>query len=209
MQAIVKAVRGRALPAQVCAVVSNRPDAPALEWARDQGLDTVVVPHGDYASRELFDVALAQAIEIYQPDYILLAGFMRVLGMAFVERFKARMVNIHPSLLPAFPGLHTHQQALAVGVQWHGCTVHFVTPVLDHGPIIAQGIVPVMADDTPDRLADRLLRLEHRVYGEVVGWLAEGRVTLDAMHRVQVRDVASRSFLLSSDGGAVDSREHT
>lgn len=202
MQAIVNIVREQALPAQVCAVVSNSPNAPALDWAKDHGLDTVVVSHKDYASRSLFDAALAQAIDAYQPDYVLLAGFMRVLGTDFVEQFSGRLVNIHPSLLPAFPGLHTHQQALAVGVQWHGCTVHFVAPVLDHGPIIAQGIVPVMADDTPDSLANRLLRLEHDVYGKVVGWLANGQVALDVMQRVQVRDVASRSFMLPPEGGS-------
>jgi phosphoribosylglycinamide formyltransferase-1 len=117
-----------------------------------------------------------------------------------VEQFNGRLINIHPSLLPAFPGLHTHQQALATGVQWHGCTVHFVTPVLDHGPVVAQGIVPVLAGDTPDDLAARLLQVEHRMYAEVVGWLAEGRVTLDAMQRVQVRGVPSRAFVLAPAG---------
>lgn len=200
MQAIVHAVQKGGLPAKVCAVVSNSPNAQALDWARGQGIDTAVVPHKDYPSRESFDAALAQAIEAYQPDYVLLAGFMRVLTTGFVEQFTGRLINIHPSLLPAFPGLHTHQQALAMGVQWHGCTVHFVTPVLDHGPIIAQGVVPVLADDTPDVLAGRLLQLEHKVYGEVAVWLAEGRVTLDAMLRVHVRDVPSRSFILPPNG---------
>ncbi|MDX3894024.1 phosphoribosylglycinamide formyltransferase [Pusillimonas sp.] len=201
MRAIVQTLRERELPAEVCAVVSNSPHAAALDWACEQGIATEVLPHQDYASRELFDAALAQAIEAYRPDYVLLAGFMRVLTTGFVERFNGRLVNIHPSLLPSFPGLHTHQQALEMGVQWHGCTVHFVTPVLDHGPIIAQGVVPVLAGDTPADLADRLLQVEHRVYGEVAGWLAEGRVALDAMQRVQVRGVASRSFILPSDGG--------
>jgi len=201
MRAIVQTLRERELPAEVCAVVSSSPHAAALDWAREQGIATEVLPHQDYASRGLFDAALAQAIEAYQPDYVLLAGFMRVLTTGFVERFSGRLVNIHPSLLPSFPGLHTHQQALAMGVQWHGCTVHFVTPVLDHGPIIAQGIVPVLAGDTPADLAERLLQVEHRVYGEVVGWLAQGRVMLDAMQRVQVHGVASRSFILPSDGG--------
>ncbi len=201
MRAIVQTVRDQALPAEVAAVVSNSPQSPAIEWAREQGLKTAIVPHKDYASREQFDAALAEAIEIHRPDYVLLAGFMRVLTTGFVERFNGRLVNIHPSLLPAFPGLHTHQQALAMGVQWHGCTVHFVTPVLDHGPIIAQGVVPVLAGDTPDELARRLLRLEHKVYSEVVEWLAAGRVTLDAMQRVHVDGVVSRSFILPSDDG--------
>ena len=125
---------------------------------------------------------------------------MRVLTPAFVEHFNGRLINIHPSLLPAFPGLHTHQQALALGVQWHGCTVHFVTPVLDHGPILAQGIVPVMASDTINDLSDRLLSVEHAMYERVVRWLAEGRVTLDALQRVHVQGVATRSFVLTSQG---------
>lgn len=201
MQAIVNTVRQRGLPAQVCAVVSSSAGALAVDWAREQGIDTLVVPHKDYPSREQFDAALAHAIEAYRPDYVLLAGFMRVLTTGFVQQFNGRLVNIHPSLLPAFPGLHTHQQALAMGVQWHGCTVHFVTPVLDHGPIIAQGLVPVFSDDTPDDLAGRLLRVEHKVYGEVVAWLSEGRVTLDEMQRVQVQNVTTRSFILPSQDG--------
>lgn len=201
MQAIVQAVREQGLPADICAVVSSSPTASALDWARSQGLETVVVPHKEYASREAFDAALAEVIESHEPHYVLLAGFMRVLTSQFVERFSGRLVNIHPSLLPAFPGLHTHRQALALGVQWHGCTVHFVTPVLDHGPIIAQGVVPVMADDTPDSLADRLLQVEHQVYARVVAWLAQGRVTLDSAQRVQVQGVASRSFILPSHAG--------
>ncbi len=200
MQTIVNTVRDRGLPATISAVIANKPDAGGLEWARQRGVPTAVVPHRDYDSREAFDAALADAIEQYQPHYVLLAGFMRVLTPAFVERFNGRLINIHPSLLPAFPGLHTHQQALAMGVQWHGCTVHFVTPVLDHGPIVAQGVVPVLADDTPEDLAARVLQVEHRIYADVTGWLAEGRVTLDPMQRVQVAGVSSRSFVLTPDG---------
>jgi len=209
MQAIVNTVntaRRQGSAAQVCAVVSNKADAPGLAWARAHDIETVVVPHRDYTTREAFDVALADAIEARQPDYVLLAGFMRVLTPGFVEQFNGRLINIHPSLLPAFPGLHTHQQALATGVQWHGCTVHFVTPVLDHGPIVAQGMVPVLAQDTPDKLAERLLRVEHRLYTDVVRWLIEGRVELDAMQRVHVRDVASRAFVLTP-AGVVSSEE--
>lgn len=198
MRAIVQALRDRKLPGEVVAVVSNNTQAAALDWAREQGLEAVAVPHKEYASREQFDAALADAIDSYKPDYVLLAGFMRVLTESFVERFNGRLVNVHPSLLPAFPGLHTHQQALATGVQWHGCTVHFVTPVLDHGPIIAQGVVPVRSGDTPDMLANRLLELEHIVYADVVQWLAEGRVRLDAMQRVYVDGVDCRAFTLPS-----------
>lgn len=202
LRAIVDAVRDRRLPAEVSAVISNSPNAAALDWARGQGLATQVVAHKEYATRELFDADLAEAIEAHQPDYVLLAGFMRVLTTGFVERFNGRLVNIHPSLLPAFPGLHTHQQALAMGVQWHGCTVHFVTPVLDHGPIIAQGVVPVLEHDAPDDLSRRLLRLEHKVYAEVAGWLAEGRVSLDALQRVRVAGIRNRAFMLPSDEAA-------
>jgi phosphoribosylglycinamide formyltransferase-1 len=194
MQAIVQAVRGRGLPAEICAVISNRADAEGLEWARAQGLAAQAIAHRDFESREAFDEALMRRIDELAPDYILLAGFMRVLGPAFVGRYSGRIVNIHPSLLPVFPGLRTHEQALAAGVQWHGCTVHFVTPVLDHGPIIAQGAIPVLAHDTPDTLAERLLPIEHHIYAQVVGWLSERRVTLDARGRVDVRGVAQRAF---------------
>ncbi|MGE4368058.1 MAG: phosphoribosylglycinamide formyltransferase [Burkholderiaceae bacterium] len=197
MQAIVQATRSQGAGAVVSAVIANKADASGLAWADRQGIPTAVVAHRDFASREAFDASLADAIDAYQPHYVLLAGFMRVLTPGFVERFNGRLVNIHPSLLPAFPGLHTHQQALAMGVQWHGCTVHFVTPVLDHGPVIAQGIVPVLASDTPDDLAHRLLKVEHVVYTEVVHWLAQGRVTLDALQRVHVKGVPSRSFMLA------------
>ncbi|WP_255399269.1 phosphoribosylglycinamide formyltransferase [Pollutimonas nitritireducens] len=200
MQAIVNTVRDHALPAQICAVIANKAEAGGLAWARDRGLPVHAVAHRDYANRVEFDTALANVIDIHQPDYVLLAGFMRVLTPSFVERFNGRLINIHPSLLPAFPGLHTHQQALAMGVQWHGCTVHFVTPVLDHGPIIAQGIVPVIADDTPETLAGRVLQVEHKVYSNVVRWLAEGRISLNSMQRVQVQGIASRSFVLTPGG---------
>lgn len=200
MQVIINAVRSQALRAEICAVIANKADAAGLAWAREQGIPVQAVAHRDYASREAFDAALAQAIDAHQPDYVLLAGFMRVLTPGFVEHFNGKLINIHPSLLPAFPGLHTHQQALAMGVQWHGCTLHFVTPVLDHGPIIAQGIVPVLSGDTPDNLAERVLQVEHCLYANVVRWLAEGLVSLDAMQRVQVRGVASRSFVLTPQG---------
>lgn len=198
MQTIVKTAQDTEGRAQVCAVISNKPDASGLVWAQEQGIATQVVSHRDYPTREAFDADLARAIDAYEPHYVLLAGFMRVLTPAFVEHFNGRLINIHPSLLPAFPGLHTHQQALALGVQWHGCTVHFVTPVLDHGPVIAQGVVPVVAHDTVEVLAHRLLSVEHTVYAHVVRWLAEQRITLDALHRVHVRDIATRSFVLTS-----------
>lgn len=200
MQAIIEAVEQQQLPASVAAVIANKPDAAGLKWASQKGVAVRSLDHRDYSSRAEFDVALGDIIEEYQPDYVLLAGFMRILTPEFVTRFNGRVINIHPSLLPAFPGLHTHQQALASGVQWHGCTLHFVTPVLDHGPIIAQGVVSVQANDNPDTLAARVLQLEHHIYADVVRWLAEGRVSIDDTQRVQVSGVASRSFLLTSQG---------
>lgn len=194
MQSIVQACAAEGWPADVVAVIANKADAAGLAWAAARGIATAVVPHRDYPSREAFDAALAQQIDSYQPDYILLAGFMRVLTPGFVSRYAARLINIHPSLLPAFPGLHTHAQALAVGVRAHGCTVHFVTPVLDHGPIIAQGVVPVYEGDTAEQLADRVLQIEHRVYPAVAAWLAEGRVRLTG-NLVQVQGV-QRLFVL-------------
>ncbi|HLV28527.1 MAG TPA: phosphoribosylglycinamide formyltransferase [Burkholderiaceae bacterium] len=194
MQTIVETIEREALPAQVCAVIANRADAAGLQWARERGLAVHAVPHRDYPDRESFDRALAEVIDGYDPHYVLLAGFMRVLTPPFVERYEGRLINIHPSLLPSFPGLHTHQQALTLGVQWHGCTVHFVTAQLDHGPVVAQGVVPVLADDDADALASRLLAVEHRMYAQVVRWLAEGRVTLDKQH-VRITGAPTRAFL--------------
>lgn len=178
MRAIVEACAAQGWPAEIAAVLANRADAAGLAWAAGRGIPTAVVPHREYPSREAFDAALAERIDGYAPDLVLLAGFMRVLTPGFVSRYEGRLVNIHPSLLPAFPGLHTHAQALAVGVQAHGCTVHFVTPVLDHGPVIAQGVVPVLPGDTAETLADRVLAVEHQTYPAAARWLAEGRVRL-------------------------------
>jgi phosphoribosylglycinamide formyltransferase-1 len=195
MQSLVQAVTAENLPVEICTVLSNRADAAGLAWARERGLPTDLLPHADFGSRQAFDAALQARLEQLAPDYVLLAGFMRVLGADLVHRFQGRIINIHPSLLPAFPGLHTHQQALAQGVQWHGCTVHFVTPELDHGPIIAQGVIPVRAGDTPERLADRLLTVEHRVYAQVLRWLAWRRVCLMPDGRVQVQGESHRAWL--------------
>lgn len=194
MQAIVHACQSGACAAEVVAVMASRIETVGLSWAASQGIETIGLAHTDYDSRDAFDHALAQEIERFSPDYVLLAGFMRVLTPAFVERFAGRLINIHPSLLPAFPGLHTHAQALATGVQSHGCTVHFVTPVLDHGPIIAQGVVPVLAQDTPETLANRVLGMEHFIYPQVAAWLAQGRVHLTSDQRVQVDDIDTRLF---------------
>lgn len=200
MQAIANAVEQQGLPANIVAVIANKPDAVGLQWAADRGLTTHALDHRAYSSRQDFDAVLADLIAGYQPDYILLAGYMRILTPEFIKRFPNRIVNIHPSLLPAFSGLKTHEQALNAGVQWHGCTVHFVTPVLDHGPIIAQGVVPVRAHDNPDTLAARVLCVEHRLYADVTAWLALGRVSLDHDQRVQVSGTDSRSYLLTPSG---------
>lgn len=194
MQAIVQACQAGRCGAEVVAVLASRTQAAGVAWAAGAGIATGVVAHTDFGSREAFDEALAQKIDSYSPDYVLLAGFMRVLTPAFVARYAGRLINIHPSLLPAFPGMHTHAQALAKGVQSHGCTVHFVTPALDHGPIIAQGVVPVLTGDTPESLAARVLTVEHQVYPAVATWLAEGRVHLLADQRVVVDGIENRLF---------------
>jgi phosphoribosylglycinamide formyltransferase 1 len=180
MQALLEA----ALPVTVTCVISNRPDAAGLAFAAAQGIATAVVDHKSYAGRESFDQALAEEIDRHQPDLVILAGFMRVLTDAFVRRYEHRLINIHPALLPAFPGLHTHERALETGVKLHGCTVHFVTPTVDVGPIIAQAAVPVLDDDTPSTLAARVLRQEHQLYPAVVRWIAEGRVRVNEAGRV-------------------------
>ena len=162
----------------VSAVISNRADAKGLEIAAARGIPTAVVEHGRFASREAFDEALAREIDRFSPRLVVLAGFMRVLTPGFVERYAGRLMNIHPSLLPAFPGLDTHARALAAGAKQHGCTVHFVTAELDHGPVVIQAQVPVRAGDTPEALAARVLRQEHVVYPRAVRWFLEGKLVI-------------------------------
>ena len=172
MAALVEAARQRRWAqrwgAQVVAVISNRPEAAGLAWARAQGLATAVVDHREHDGREAFDAALMQAIDVHRPALVLLAGFMRILTPGFVAHYAGRLVNIHPSLLPAFPGLRTHQRAIDMGCRFAGATVHRVTAELDHGEILAQAVVPVLPDDTPDTLAERVLSQEHRIYPEAV-----------------------------------------
>lgn len=163
----------------VSAVISNRADAEGLSLAAARGVATASVEHRKHATREAFDAALAAEIERFSPRLVALAGFMRILTPAFVERYHGRMLNIHPSLLPAFPGLDTHQRALRAGVKVHGCTVHFVTAELDHGPIVVQAAVPVLPGDDATRLAARVLAQEHVVYPRAVRWFLDGRLTLD------------------------------
>lgn len=178
MQAIVDAARDPAYPAEVRAVVSNEPDAAGLELARRAGIETRVLDHRRYARREAFDAALADLVAGFRPGLVVLAGFMRVLTGAFVARFAGRLINIHPSLLPDFPGLDTHQRAIDAGVAEHGATVHFVGAELDAGPIIIQARVPVLPDDDAERLAARVLAEEHRILPEAIRLFAEGRLEI-------------------------------
>lgn len=174
LQAMVEA----GLP--VAAVISNRADAAGLAYAAGRGISTAIIPHRDYATREAFDAALAQAIDGFRPDLVALAGFMRILSENFVRRYQGRLLNIHPSLLPAFPGLDTHARALAAGVKLHGATVHFVTAELDHGPIVIQAAVPVHADDNEAKLAARVLAQEHRIYPQAARWFIDGKLVIES-----------------------------
>ena len=184
MEAIVRAqIPG----ARIAAVISNRPDAAGLGFASAHGIAAQIVDHKDYPSREAFDAALAATIDAHEPDLVVLAGFMRVLTDGFVSHYAGRLLNIHPSLLPSFPGLHTHQRALEAGVRVHGTTVHFVTPTLDCGPIVIQAVVPVLPGDDEAALAARVLEQEHRIYPQAVRWFVDGRLSLGADGRVQVR----------------------
>lgn len=176
MQAIVQAARQENWPARIAAVISNKTDAPGLAFAQQQGIPTAVVPHTAYASREAFDQALQRAIDAHTPDLLVLAGFMRILTPGFITHYAGRMLNIHPSLLPLFPGLHTHRQALEAGVTEHGATVHFVTHELDSGPAVLQARVPVLPGDTEASLAQRVLAQEHVIYPQAVRWFIEGRL---------------------------------
>jgi len=172
----MEAVLDARLPARVAAVLSNNPQARGLEIARVRGIATAVVDHRAFADRAGFEAALAAQVDRHRPELIALAGFTRILTPSFVERYDGRILNIHPSLLPAFPGLDTHRRALEAGVRIHGCTVHFVTPALDSGPIVVQAAVAVEAGDTEERLAARVLAQEHRIYPQAIRWYCEGRL---------------------------------
>jgi len=172
------------LPCSIAAVISNRADAEGLGIAKALGIPVAAVDNRNYADRESFDAALAKSIDAFVPDIVALAGFMRILSPGFVARYHGRLVNIHPSLLPAYRGLNTHAWALHDGVKIHGCTVHFVTPDLDHGPIIIQAAVPVLCDDTEQTLAARVLNEEHRIYPQAISWLCQDRIKLSDEGRV-------------------------
>jgi phosphoribosylglycinamide formyltransferase 1 len=179
MRAVVEACAAERWPAWVAALISNRPDAAGIDYAAQRGISAAVVDHTAFATREAFDAALMQTIDAHAPDLLVLAGFMRILGTAFVRRYEGRLLNIHPSLLPAFPGLHTHQRAIDAGCKLAGATVHFVTPQVDHGPIVIQAVVPVLPGDDEAALAARVLEQEHVIYPRAVRWFVEGRLQIE------------------------------
>lgn len=176
MQAIVNA----AIPdARIAAVLSNSETAAGLAWAAERGIATDSLNHKDFPSRLAFDQAMMEKIDAYQPDLVVLAGFMRILTPEFCAHYQNRLINIHPSILPAFTGLHTHERALEAGCRVAGCTIHFVTPELDCGPIISQGIVPILDSDTPDDVAARVLTVEHRLFPQAVADFVAGRLKIE------------------------------
>jgi len=179
MESLVRATQEAGFPARIACVISNNSDAAGLVWAQAQGIPTAIVDHRPYgADRQKFEEALHAKIQAHNVQLVCLAGFMRLLTGWFVEQWRDRLVNIHPSLLPAFPGLHVHEQAIDYGARFSGCTVHFVRAEMDHGPIIAQAAVPVLGDDDADTLAARVLTMEHKLYPQVLRWIAEARVNV-------------------------------
>ena len=194
MEAIVRSCAEQGWPAQVVAVIANRATAGGLAWAARQGIATAVVDHQAHMQRAAFDAELARTIDGYSPDLLVLAGFMRILGTAFVQRHEGRLLNIHPSLLPAFPGLHTHQRALQAGCKAVGATVHFVTPELDHGPIVIQSVVPVRPGDDEATLSARVMATEHVIYPLAVRWFIDGKLRIESGLVTQT-DGASQVFL--------------
>jgi phosphoribosylglycinamide formyltransferase-1 len=197
MAALIEAAREKDYPAEIACVVSNATSAAGIETARRAGIATAVIPHKDYPDRETFDRAVSAELEKHGVGLVALAGFMRIQSPWFPQAWAGRIINIHPSLLPSFKGLHVQQQALDAGVRLSGCTVHFVTPDLDSGPIIAQAAVPVLAGDSADTLAARILRQEHRLYPLVVRWFAEGRIRLEG-DKAEVAGVPQGATLLFS-----------
>ena len=179
MEAIVQACATEGWHARIAAVVSNRADAAGLAFARARGIATAVVEHTRFDSREAFEAALERTIDAFAPDILALAGFMRILGSRFVEHYRGRMVNVHPSLLPAFPGLRTHRRAIEAGCKLAGATVHFVVPEVDHGPIIAQAVLPLLPGDTEQTLSARVLAREHQIYPRAMRWLVDGLLEVD------------------------------
>ncbi len=197
LAALIRAAEAPDYPAEIVCAISNIAEAPGLDIAREAGIATAVISHKDHPDRESFDRALSAKLEEHGAELTALAGFMRILSRWFPERWAGRLINIHPSLLPAFRGLHAVRQALAAGVRVSGCTVHFVIPDLDAGRIIAQAAVPVLPNDTEETLSARILRQEHRLYPMVVRWLAEDRI-VEAGEGIEVKDVPTGGTLLFS-----------
>lgn len=179
LQALIDSDDVKGSPATLRAVISNRADAYGLQRAKDAGISTRVMDHTAFEGREAFDAALIEVIDTFKPHLVILAGFMRILSADFVRHYQGRLLNIHPSLLPKYKGLHTHQRALDAGDREHGCSVHFVTEELDGGPLVVQAVIPVESDDSAHSLAQRVHAQEHRIYPLAVRWFAEGRLSLD------------------------------
>ena len=200
MQALIEAAKHEDYPAEIVLVASNNPDAPGLEIARAAGIETDVVNHRDYEDREEFEEALDQTIKLYGARIVCLAGFMRILTPWFTERWRDLLINIHPSLLPAFKGLHTHGRALEAGVRIHGCTVHYVRPEMDDGPIIGQAAVPVLPGDTPDTLSARVLEAEHKLYPQCVALACSGKARVAGERvRLQAREFGAELLMNPHD----------
>lgn len=200
LQAIIDAVANERLPVEIRAVISNRPDAGGLQRAAKAGISTAVIDHSLYPDRTAFDDALQACIEGFQPALVILAGFMRILTAGFVHHYQGRMLNIHPSLLPDFPGLHTHQRALEAGCKQHGASIHFVTEAVDGGPVVLQARVPVQQHDTVTTLATRVLEQEHRLYPLAIRWFAEQRLRLDNTgHAVLDEEVLTRPVIVTQE----------
>ena len=200
LQAIVNAIANDRLPVEIRAVISNRPDAGGLQRAAQAGITTAVIDHSLYPDRAAFDAALQECIEGFQPALVVLAGFMRILTAGFVHHYQGRMLNIHPSLLPDFPGLHTHQRALEAGCKEHGASIHFVTEAVDGGPVVLQARVPVQPHDTVTTLAARVLEQEHRLYPLAIRWFAEQRLRLDnSGHAVLDDRVLTRPVIVTQE----------
>ncbi len=206
LRALVEATKRREIDGVVTQVISSRPGVAGLAIALEHGIASTVVDHTEFGTRATFETALARAVDAATPDLVVLAGFLRLLGGDFVRAHAGRMLNIHPSLLPAYPGLHTHRRALADGVRVHGCTVHFVTPDVDVGPIVAQAAVPVFDGDDEETLAARVLAVEHRLLPAAVGWFCAGRLVIEGT-RVRVKGApGSEGVLIAPAVGSDDHR---
>ena len=198
LKAILEAIQNGTLKVKVAGVISNKKNAQGIDIAKEFGINAISLDHKDFASRQAFDQQLIKVIDQLNPDLVVLAGFMRLLTDEFVTHFEGKLINIHPSLLPSFPGLRTHEQALAKGVKWHGATVHFVSKEMDEGPIIIQGAVPVLPGDTPEKLADRVLEIEHRIYVQAIKWYLDDQIRLEA-GIVSVIPTAPQFFVINED----------